>query len=64
MHSTASTLQKLLQEERISFEIPPRLVESIKEIQDGEHKKAMDNVAKEIDKNSTNLWKIQIMKME
>ena len=50
LHSTASTLQKLLQEERISFEIPPNLVESIKERQDGEHKKAMDNVAKEFDK--------------
>ena len=50
LHSTASTLQKLLQEERISFEIPLNLVESINERQDGEHKMSMDNVDKAFDK--------------
>lgn len=49
LHNTASTIQKLLYEEKISLEIQPELVESIKERQDGEHKKARDNVAKEFD---------------
>lgn len=31
LHNTASTIQKLLYEEKISLEIPPELVESIKE---------------------------------
>lgn len=34
---------------KISLEIPPELVKSVKERQGGEHKKAMDNVAKEFD---------------
>lgn len=37
LHNTASTIQKSLYEEKIFFEIPPELVESIKERQDGEH---------------------------
>ena len=51
LHHAASTLHTLLQEERIlsRLEIPPSLVESIKERHDGEHKKAMDNMAKGFD---------------
>lgn len=44
---TASTIQKMLCEENMSLEIPSELVESITERQDGEHKKAMNIVAKE-----------------
>jgi predicted transcriptional regulator len=47
LHNTTSTIQKLLNDELISFETPPTLVDSIMERQDGEHKKAMDNVTKE-----------------
>jgi hypothetical protein len=46
-NTMTSTIQKLLNDEVISFEIPPTLVDSIMEKQDGEHKKAMDNVTKE-----------------
>lgn len=49
LHNTAPTIQKkLFYEEKISFEIPPELVESIKERQYGENE-AMDNVEKEFD---------------
>ena len=39
-----------------SFEIPPTHVDSIKERQDGEHKKAMDNVAKEFDQKLNQVY--------
>lgn len=47
LQNTASTIQKMLCEENMSLEIPSELVESITERQDGEHKKAMNIVAKE-----------------
>lgn len=47
LQNTASTIQQMLCEENMSLEIPSELVESITERQDGEHKKAMNNVAKE-----------------
>lgn len=47
LQNTASTIQKMLCEESMSLEIPSELVESITERQDGEHKKAMNIVAKE-----------------
>lgn len=47
LQNTASTKQKMLCEENMSLEIPSELVESITERQDGEHKKAMNIVAKE-----------------
>lgn len=46
LQNTASTIQKMC-EENMSLEIPSELVESITERQDGEHKKAMNIVAKE-----------------
>lgn len=49
LHNTAPTIQKLLYEEKVSMDIPPELVESIKEKQYDEHNKAIDNVAKEFD---------------
>lgn len=49
LQNTASTIQNILCEENMSLEISSELVESITERQDGEHKKAMNNVAKEID---------------
>lgn len=56
--NTASTIQKMLCEENMSLEIPSELVESITERQDGEHKKTMNNVAKEFDSKLNKVRKL------
>lgn len=48
LQNTTATLQKLLTEEKISFEIPATLIDSIKEIKDEEQSIALDNVSKDL----------------
>lgn len=64
LQNTASTIQKMLCEENMSLEIPSELVESITERQDGEHKKAMNNVAKEIDSKLKKVRKLSAKESE
>lgn len=64
LQNTASTIQKILCEENMSLEIPSELVESITERQDGEHKKAMNNVAKEFDSKLNNVRKLSAKESE
>lgn len=64
LQNTASTIQKMLCEENMSLEIPSELVESITERQDGEHKKAMNNVAKEFDSKLNKVRKLSAKKSE
>lgn len=64
LQNTASTIQKMLCEENMSLEIPSELVESITERQDGEHKKAMNNVAKEFDSKLNKVRKLSAKESE
>lgn len=64
LQNTASTIQKMLCEENMSLEIPSELVESITERQDGEHKKAMNNVAKEFDSKLNKVRKLSSKESE
>lgn len=64
LQNTASTIQKMLCEENMSLEIPSELVESITERQDGEHKKAMNNVAKEFDSKLNTVRKLSAKESE
>lgn len=62
--NTASTIQKMLCKENMSLEIPSELVESITERQDGEHKKTMNNVAKEFDSKLNKVRKLSAKESE
>lgn len=64
LQNTASTIQKMLCEENMSLEIPSELVGSITERQDGEHKKAMNNVAKEFDSKLNKVRKLSAKESE
>lgn len=64
LQNTASTIQNILCEENMSLEISSELVESITERQDGEHKKAMNNVAKEIDSKLKKVRKLSAKESE
>lgn len=64
LQNTASTIQKMLCEENMSLEIPSELVESITERQDGEHKKAMNNAAKEFDSKLNTVRKLSAKESE
>lgn len=64
LQNTASTIQKMLCKENMSLEIPSELVESITERQDGEHKKAMNNVAKEFDSKLNTVRKLSAKESE